>query len=200
MGSMLADNWYMSPITHANPHRITEPLSRAVIRTGWQSVPLSIRQGPFMHTSTCTNPPQAHTQSLTQQLIDTLERFGRESLATLASLYTEDVCFEDPIHGLQGREALMTYLADEFASRDQCQFRFHRRLVGDDEIFLSWTRLLQCARLNSGQPIRLEGATYLKVRDGRIYYQRDYFDAEALVDYNPLVGSFVKRLRRRIAE
>ena len=52
-------------------------------------------------------------------------------------------------------------------------------------------------RGQSGEVIRVEGASFLKVRNNRIYYHRDYFDLGAFVYENvPMLGSIIKRIKQ----
>ncbi len=121
-------------------------------------------------------------------------QFG--SLNELESLYAADVCFEDPAHVLQGRTALMNYFGSLLQGLDNCQFRFHRTVVNGTDLFLSWTMTFTHPRLNGGKFVRVEGASYLRTRHGRIYYHRDYFDLGAMLYENlPLLGRLIKRIK-----
>jgi ketosteroid isomerase-like protein len=117
-------------------------------------------------------------------------------LAELEHLYSVDVCFEDPAHAIQGRIALMNYYRKLLQGLDSCQFRFHRSVVNGTDLFLSWTVTFTHPRLNGGQLVRVEGASYLRTRHGRIYYHRDYFDLGALLYENlPLLGRLILRIK-----
>jgi len=119
-----------------------------------------------------------------------------QDLSDLESLYASDVCFEDPAHAIQGRPALMRYFATLFARLTRCQFRFHRTVVSDTDLFLSWTMTFAHPRLNSRNQIRVEGASYMRTRNGRIYYHRDYFDlGSMLYEYLPLLGRVIRIIK-----
>jgi len=121
-------------------------------------------------------------------------------LAQLREIYAEDVCFEDPIHGIQGLEALEDYFGKLFENVEQCRFKFHRSIASRDGIFFSWTMMLKHRTIKRGQLIRVEGSSYLKYRHGKIYYHRDYFDLGALVYENvPLLGPLVRYIRGRMS-
>jgi hypothetical protein len=115
-------------------------------------------------------------------LADALKRaycsLATGNTAELAPLYSEDVYFEDP----------------------SCNFKFHQTLDTGGEIFLAWTMILRQRGPKSGEVIRVEGASFLKVRNNRIYYHRDYFDLGAFVYENvPMLGSIIKRIKQRLA-
>ncbi|MEX2469474.1 MAG: nuclear transport factor 2 family protein [Pseudohongiellaceae bacterium] len=127
--------------------------------------------------------------------------FDKGKLAELETLYTPDVYFEDPSHGLQGKQALLAYFDSMSDNLKDCRFRFHQTLTDGSDIFLSWTMFLRHPRLRRGETIRVEGASYLKTRNGRIYYHRDYFDMGAMVyEHLPLLGRIIQRIRQRLGE
>ena len=117
-------------------------------------------------------------------------------LQALESLYSKDISFEDPSHAIQGRGALMDYFHKRVAGLDTCQFRFHRTVINGTDLFLSWTLSFAHPRLNAGQLIRVEGASYLRSRNGQVYYHRDYFDLGAMLYENlPLLGRVIRRVK-----
>ena len=120
--------------------------------------------------------------------------------AELAPLYSEDIYFEDPSHGIQGKAALVERFQHLYRNVDSCNFKFHQTLDTGGEIFLAWTMILRQRGPKSGEVIRVEGASFLKVRNNRIYYHRDYFDLGAFVYENvPMLGSIIKRIKQRLA-
>lgn len=145
-------------------------------------------------------PPTGESNT---DLADALKR-AYCSLATgntseLGPLYSEDVYFEDPSHGIQGKAALLERFHHLYSKVDSCNFKFHQTLDTGGEIFLAWTMILR-QRGQSGEVIRVEGASFLKVRNNRIYYHRDYFDLGAFVYENvPMLGSIIKRIKQRLA-
>ena len=124
-----------------------------------------------------------------------------DALAAVESLYSEDICFEDPSHAVQGRTELMDYFHKMFSGLGKCDFRFHRTISNDTEIFLSWTMIFSHSRLRNGETLRVEGASYLKTRNGRIYYHRDYFDMGAMLyEHLPLIGRILRRLKQGLGQ
>jgi hypothetical protein len=128
------------------------------------------------------------------------ENLDPHNLDTLRTLYAEDICFEDPIHGLQGIGSLMEYFDKLFINVEHCRFKFHRSVVSDEGMFFSWTMMLRHQSVKRGALIRVEGSSYLKHRHGKIYYHRDYFDLGAMVYENvPLLGPLVRYIRHRMS-
>ena len=146
-------------------------------------------------------PPE---RSVNTDLADALKRaycsLAAGNTAELAPLYSEDVYFEDPSHGIQGKAALVERFQHLYRNVDSCNFKFHQTLDTGGEIFLAWTMILRQRGPKSGEVIRVEGASFLKVRNNRIYYHRDYFDLGAFVYENvPMLGSIIKRIKQRLA-
>ena len=129
------------------------------------------------------------------------QTIDKGNLAEVETLYTQDVYFEDPTHGVQGKQALLRYFESMFETPRDCRFRFHQTITDGSDVFLSWTMFLRHPRLRRGETIRVEGASYLKTRNGKIYYHRDYFDMGALVYENlPLLGRVIQHIRQRLSQ
>ena len=55
--------------------------------------------------------------------------------------------------------------------------------------------------LRAGDTIRVEGASYLRTHNGKIYYHRDYFDMGAMLyEHLPLLGRIVQRIKKRLGQ
>ena len=121
--------------------------------------------------------------------------------AELASLYAADVYFEDPSHGIQGRDALVRYFSSLLENVEQCRFRIHHSIGDGSNVFLTWSMHIKHNRLLAGDTIRVEGSSYLKTRNGQIYYHRDYYDMGALLyEHVPVLGKFVRELKDRVGK
>ena len=153
-----------------------------------------------MQLTEAYEPVPADSSETARMVQEIYENLSPDHLSDLRHIYSEDVCFEDPIHGIQGLDALIENFDKLFRNVEKCRFKFHRSVVSADGIFFSWTMMLQHRRIKPGQIIRVEGASYLKVRNGKVFYHRDYFDLGAMVYENvPVLGGLVRLLRSRLA-
>jgi hypothetical protein len=138
---------------------------------------------------------------------DYLRTFARQfaeldssNLHRLATLYSEDVVFTDPLHQIRGLHALQPYFAQLYANVSRLQFDFY----GFDEVspgsgYLRWTMSYSHPRLAKGRLIRVDGCSHLLWRD-KVYQHRDYFDAGAMLyEHLPLMGRVIAWLKRRLA-
>lgn len=148
---------------------------------------------------TIDNDELSESEDLARSVIKAFSNLTLENLDDLRVLYSEDVHFEDPAHGIQGLPALLAYLQALLANVKSCRFIFHHHAGGPSELFLNWTMILVQNGKDPDDPIRVEGASYLKFRDKRIYFHRDYFDLGAMVYENvPLLGRLIRAIRTRL--
>ncbi len=140
-------------------------------------------------------------EQLTARVVKAYKSLGSGDFALIEPLYADDIYFEDPSHGIQGKAGLMTYFVNMFKNMDNCDFKFHQTLTAGNDIFMTWTMFLNHRRLNGGNTIRIDGSSYLKTRNGKIYYHRDYFDLGAMVYENlPLIGRIIRKIRLRLGQ
>ena len=138
---------------------------------------------------------------LAQRVKEAYLSIGSENVADLESLYTSDIHFEDPSHAVQGKRSLMRYLHKQFSNLSKCSFKFHSSIASETDIFLTWTMFLNHPKLRGGDTIRVEGSSYLRTRNGKIYYHRDYFDMGAMLyEHLPLLGRIIQRLKYRLGQ
>lgn len=138
---------------------------------------------------------------LAERVIAAYKSLGSGNFSLIEPLYADDIYFEDPSHGIQGKAGLLTYFEKMFKNMDNCDFKFHQTLSKGDELFMTWTMLLKHRRLNGGDTIRIDGSSFLKTRNGKIYYHRDYFDMGAMVYENlPILGRIIRKIRLRLGQ
>lgn len=119
----------------------------------------------------------------------------------LYEVYTEDIVFHDPLHHIEGREALERYFSSMYDNVEHCQFSYHTRQLQGQQAFVTWTMTFIHPRLAGGKPIKVEGCSALTFADdGRVQRHRDYFDAGAMLyEQLPLMGSIIRWLKKRLA-
>ncbi len=138
---------------------------------------------------------------LAQRVKEAYQTLASESVADVESLYTNDVYFEDPSHAIQGKTQLIRYFDKMFRNIEHCSFTFHSTITDGSNVCLTWTMFLNHPKLRRGDTIRIEGASYLKTRNGKIYYHRDYFDmGSMLYEHLPFLGRIILRLKQRLGQ
>ncbi|APE31110.1 transcriptional regulator [Halomonas aestuarii] len=118
----------------------------------------------------------------------------------LYEVYNDDVSFTDPLHHIQGIEALEVYFQNLYDNVTSCSFVFHETLQQEDTAFVTWTMQLVHPRLAGGRRIDVEGCSHLTfASDGRVARHRDYFDVGALLyERLPLLGGAVRLVKRQL--
>ncbi len=128
------------------------------------------------------------------------ETLSRESVARIGEVYAPEVRFKDPfndVHGLAAVERVFTRMFEQVAAP---RFVIAEAVAGDGQAFLTWEFFF---RLHGSRQTErcICGATHLRFApDGRVCVHRDYWDvAEELYEKLPVLGGFMRFLRRRAA-
>ena len=184
---------------------------------------LLISSGPLFH---CLDVRSTTKQSLPPEMSPALvrvcrlyEKLDKTSTELLKSVYSDDVVFRDPLHEVQGLEALNQYFSGLYTNVSSIDFVFHHPLgptrpepaatsheaqdtwesAEQGLAWLSWTMTYRHPRLNGGSDIVVEGASRLEFRHGKVCRHRDFFDAgELLYEQVPLLGKVIRLLKRRM--
>lgn len=118
-------------------------------------------------------------------------------------VYTQDVTFIDPLHRIEGREALESYFRTLYENVTACRFTFHETLRQGDRAFVTWTMHLVHPRLDRGSEVHVPGCSHLRFagdQSGRVAGHRDYFDAGAMLyERLPVLGGAVRWIKGRLA-
>ena len=145
-----------------------------------------------------------HRDPTLEAFCDFYNKLDKTSTNMLPEVYTRDVVFQDPLHRIEGIEALVGYFGRLYANVDTCRFDFGVRLRQADNAFVTWTMTLRHPRLAGGQEYHVEGCSRLRfaASDGphgeRVCQHRDYFDAgDLLYERLPLLGSVIRQVKRR---
>jgi ketosteroid isomerase-like protein len=112
----------------------------------------------------------------------------------LDGLYAEAIEFRDPLHAIDGREALAAYFARLNRGASAVRFDFHQVLRDGDTAALFWTMTVV---LKTRRSLQVEGASRIAVRDDRVVRHTDFFDAGALVyEQVPGLSLVIKGIKR----
>lgn len=113
-------------------------------------------------------------ENLLDQLVVACKKVNGHSIHALLALYADDVYYEDSYKALQGKNAFLDYCT-EFLSQRVATVKVITSIQDADSFFISWSASLEPGS-GVGEKSRVEGASYFKTRNGRIYFQRNYFD------------------------
>ena len=118
----------------------------------------------------------------------------------LALFYHSEVVFADPVHEMSGLDCVSEYFASLSSGLLSCRFDMGEPVIDASRAFVNWQMVFAHRRLKGGQELSLPGVTELTFADGKIVYHRDYYDmGEMIYEHIPVLGSVVRRLKRRLA-
>lgn len=124
---------------------------------------------------------------------------SKNNLNSLSLVYHEDVCFEDPLHKVNGLSHFIAYFNNLYMNVISCSFEINHTIKMQDEAAIYWTMHYQHPKLNSGKTISVKGHSHLKARNNKIIYHRDYIDAGAMLyEHIPLLGGAIRYIKKRI--
>lgn len=119
------------------------------------------------------------------------QRF-EEYLSLMAELLDPDVHYVDPVHQLRGREGVLAMLRAYVPRAANDKFRFE--LLDDTPTLIVWRWTMVIRIRFGGYEFVINGLVHAKAKDGRIVYQREYYDPMESIGVIPFVGKLYKRL------
>ncbi len=130
------------------------------------------------------------------------ETAGTEKLRRcLAEVYHPDISFSDPMHQIQGLDALEQYFEGLYENITFIDFQFHKAWVDSDEGSVHWTMRYRHPRLKAGNhDIKVDGVSLLRWEDNLVIQHQDIFDAGSLLyEHLPVLGWLIHKLKERMA-
>ena len=116
--------------------------------------------------------------------------------SVLADTYTTQATFIDPVKKIQGLDKLIVYFTELYTGVEHCQFRLNHALKQDQQYALDWQMILRHKQLAKHRDIVVDGVSMLHFVDGKVDYQRDYYDLGAMIyEQIPILGHIVKKIR-----
>lgn len=121
-----------------------------------------------------------------------------DSQMDLEAVYADAIRFSDPLHEIEGLEALGAYFERLNRGLVVARFEYEAPIVEGSRAALQWTMELTLQRMPK-RVIRVRGASVLEADGGRVTSQRDHFDVGAMVyEQVPVLGAAVRSIKRRV--
>lgn len=151
------------------------------------------------------NPGRSVEQSLIHDFISLYQKLDKSNLTLLDGLYHPQVVFTDPLHTIEGRDALKQYFAGMYENLLSIQFDIHRVVNDEQQACIEWTMKYAHKKLKGGREMSVQGMSWLTFtkapRGGiSIVHHRDYFDAgQMLYEQLPVMGGAIRLLKNRMS-
>lgn len=152
--------------------------------------------------SAAEQPQPTWREALAQQpalerLVHFYEQISPQSLDQIASIYAADARFRDPFNEVQGLDGVRAIFADMFERTRAPRFVVTGAVWRGEQAFLTWNFHFGLGR----RELLVQGCSEL-IFDARglVGVHRDYWDAAGeLYEQLPVLGAFMRALRRRLA-
>jgi hypothetical protein len=128
------------------------------------------------------------------------ENLTKDKMHLVDEFYHADVDFIDPVGQLKGAQKMKKYYEQMYVNVKTIKFEFSQFIESSDMIVGIWKMTLVTDKLNSGEPIVVDGNSVIRFdSSGKAIYHRDYFDMGAFIyEHIPMVGFVVKKIRNRM--
>lgn len=142
-----------------------------------------------------------HKPAWLESFIDVYQKLSPDNLNVLASLYHQDILFQDPMHEIHGLSALQNYFSQLYQNLSSCTFKIDQVLHQGNQAAIYWTMTYCHKQLNRGKPITVEGHSLIMGVDNKVTYHRDYLDlGQMLYQHIPILGRIIKWLNNRVSQ
>jgi hypothetical protein len=133
--------------------------------------------------------------------IEVYQDLSVDNLANLKAIYHQEVVFQDPLHQLNGFNALADYFAELYQNVFACRFVIKHIIQQGNQAAIYWTMTYQHPKLRGGRTIEVEGHSLIKGQDNKVIYHRDYLDVgQMLYEHIPVLGRVISWLKKRVSQ
>lgn len=136
-----------------------------------------------------------------ERLVQFFETISPQDAGRMGQFYTEDAWFKDPFNEVRGAPAIARIFAHMFEQVDSPRFVVSETVIQGESALIIWDFEFGFRPPLRGTRQRIQGCSHVRfANDGRVEYHRDYWDAaEELYEKLPVLGAFMRWLRRRAA-
>lgn len=140
---------------------------------------------------------------MNSQLIENFCRvyqsLNKENLALLKDIYSDSIVFKDAVQEVKGIDALTKYFEHLYENMNYCQFNILQLIEQSGQACIIWQMEYTHKKIKNGQPISVEGISYLQFSE-KIDSHQDYLDlGQMLYEHLPIIGPVIKTIKNRAA-
>lgn len=129
------------------------------------------------------------------------EHLSPENLGSIGSYYTVDAYFKDPFNEVNGVDRIEAIFRHMYLQIAQPTFVVRDWIGGEQDGFIVWDLKFVSRWMRGDGPQTIHGVSHVCFdASGKVTHHRDYWDtAEELYEKLPLIGWFMRRLRKALA-
>lgn len=174
-----------------------------------EKIGIPMKSNPETLLADNVNDPKAKVGSLTDEgspqwlinFVDIYQRLSTNNLSLLEKVYHENITFIDPLHYVEGFDALTHYFTGLYEQLSQCDFVINNVLIQNNEAAIYWTMTYQHRTLNKGKSVTVSGHSHIKGSQDKVFFHRDYLDVGAMLyEQLPVVGRVIKWIKHKAAK
>jgi ketosteroid isomerase-like protein len=133
-----------------------------------------------------------------QRFSEVYTHLTKDQLSALKTVYSPEIEFQDPLHQVHGYAAFEAYFRALYSNLESCRFEIQQLFYQDNQACVIWTMHFVHPQLNSGKPVKVEGASHLQFNEDYIEKHRDYTDlGQMLYEHIPVVGWVIRGIKSR---
>lgn len=127
--------------------------------------------------------------------------FNHKTIASLDTIYADNVIFEDPISRIQGVGALKSHFESTLNGLVHCSFIFDKEFNAHASYCYEWRMNFAHEKIRSGEDLILHGSSVVVFNEnGKVVSHRDYYDmGEMLYENIPVLGSIVRFIKQKLS-
>ncbi|NIO42088.1 MAG: DUF2358 domain-containing protein [Burkholderiales bacterium] len=134
-------------------------------------------------------------------MISFYEGMSPESVRNVSEIYAADAYFKDPFNEFNGVDKIEGVFRRMYQQVDAPRFVIRGWSGTDKDGFVVWDMHFRSRYMRGSGEQTIHGVSHIHFdASGKVSYHRDYWDtAEELYAKLPVIGWFVRRLRRAMA-
>ena len=136
-------------------------------------------------------------KQLINNFVDNINSLASDNIdQKLEQIYTQEVEFTDPVKDISGLDELTEYFSHLYKRVELCHFTIKNHIGNETDHALEWHMRLKHQKLAKNNEFLVAGASFIRFKDNKVCYHRDYYDLGALIyERIPILGTAVKSVR-----
>ena len=134
-----------------------------------------------------------------EKFIAFYENFNSDKVLIIASVYTDEIQFIDPVKEISSLDELTIYMQNLSKNLELCTFEFSDVNELKAQAYLTWVMTFKNPKFASGKEVKVSGISHIKYNESHIYFHRDYYDlGEMIYEHVFGVSWLIKKIKNKL--